>query len=434
MDATSRSMIVVHLTVREGLSSVFQAQVLAPMSMLLERGRDVRLVVLTPLGQLLRRSSRRAWQLRLHESRQRSKLSIRRLPSPPARLRRLWPDSSVLAYFLKNINGHERYGQPILLHCRGIDAVLLALGLRRRGANVKVLFDCRGLTGAEYAYVRGYREIEDASSEVAIQARRIERGERAAAQKADGMICVSSAMRRYVVEEWGVDPEKVTVVPCATDASKADDSVGRRNEVRRRLGLVDRFVVVYSGSLEAWQAPLVWLGWFKVIAKMRSDAHLLVITTHPERMRFYRKQAGVPRSGLTVISVAQHQVYDHLAAADCGFLVREPSLVNRVASPVKFAEYLSVGLPVLISEEIGDYSVQVKSNRLGILLPKEQDAAAVEQFKVRFNTVFKEEPRHAIISRCVAFAREHLDWGCAVPLIEEAYAKALLSRDSHDRR
>lgn len=427
-------MLVVHLTVREGLSSVFLAQVVAPMSMLLDRGRNVRLVVLTPLGQFLRRSSRRAWQLRLRETRERSALPLRRLPSPPTRLRRLWPDSSVLACFLKRMKGHERAGQPIVLHCRGVDATLLALDRRRCGDDIKVLFDCRGLTGAEYAYVRGYLEIEDAPSDVAMPARRIERRERVAAQEADGLICVSNAMKRYVVEEWEVDPEKVTVVPCATDAVTAADSVGRRDEIRRRLCLLDRFVVVFCGSLEDWQAPLVWLNWFKVIAEMRSDAHLLVITTHPERMRFFGKQAGVPESMLTVISVAQHQVCDHLAAADCAFLVREPSLVNRVASPVKFAEYLAVGLPVLISEGVGDYSEQVEFHSLGLLLPKKQDDLAVAQFKVRFDAVFQEETTHPLAARCVAFAREHLNWSCVVPLIEQAYVKVLRCGVFHVRR
>lgn len=423
----SRRIPVIHLTVREGLSSVFLAQVVAPMRMLLERGQDVRLVVFAPLGQFLRSSSRRAWHLRLREIQVKSKLKIRRLPSPPTRLRRLWPDSSVLTCFLRGMNGHKRDGQQTLLHCRGVDATHLALDMRRRRENIRVLFDCRGLTGAEYAYVRGYREIGDAPPEVAMQARRIEGSEQAAAQMADGLICVSSAMRRYAVEEWGVDPEKVTVVPCATDAVTAERSIGRRDEIRRRLGLIDRFVVVFCGSLEAWQAPLVWLSWFKVIAQLRSDAHLLVVTMHPERMRYYREQAGVPESRLTVVSVLQHQVYDHLAAADCAFLVREPSLVNRVASPVKFAEYLAVGLPVLISEEVGDYSEQVQSNRLGMLLPMEQDGAAVAQFEAQFDAIFQDRTTQSLAARCAAFAREHLDWSCAVPLIEKAYVKVLLS-------
>ncbi|HXP48650.1 MAG TPA: hypothetical protein VN922_01785, partial [Bacteroidia bacterium] len=38
------------------------------------------------------------------------------------------------------------------------------------------------------------------------------------------------------------------------------------------------------------------------------------------------------------------------------------------SSPVKFAEYLAVGLPVIISENIGDYSAFVSEKNCGSLV------------------------------------------------------------------
>ncbi|MDQ3101430.1 MAG: glycosyltransferase, partial [Bacteroidota bacterium] len=59
------------------------------------------------------------------------------------------------------------------------------------------------------------------------------------------------------------------------------------------------------------------------------------------------------------------QVHGVLAACDIGLLVRSRSVTNEVASPTKFAEYLHAGLPVLISENIGDLSELVQKDRLG---------------------------------------------------------------------
>jgi len=39
--------------------------------------------------------------------------------------------------------------------------------------------------------------------------------------------------------------------------------------------------------------------------------------------------------------------------------------VNRVSSPVKFAEYCLCGLPVIITDNVGDYSGYVRSYKLG---------------------------------------------------------------------
>ena len=46
-------------------------------------------------------------------------------------------------------------------------------------------------------------------------------------------------------------------------------------------------------------------------------------------------------------------------------MIREGTTTNRVASPVKLAEYLASGLKVIISNGIGDYSSMVESQRLG---------------------------------------------------------------------
>ena len=56
-----------------------------------------------------------------------------------------------------------------------------------------------------------------------------------------------------------------------------------------------------------------------------------------------------------------------LSACDMGILIREDSVTNRVASPTKFAEYLSAGLQVIITNNIGDYSDFVKVHQCGII-------------------------------------------------------------------
>ncbi len=62
------------------------------------------------------------------------------------------------------------------------------------------------------------------------------------------------------------------------------------------------------------------------------------------------------------------EVRDVLRECDHGLLVREPTVTNSVASPTKFAEYLCCGLPVIISDHLGDFTALVESERLGIVV------------------------------------------------------------------
>ena len=56
-----------------------------------------------------------------------------------------------------------------------------------------------------------------------------------------------------------------------------------------------------------------------------------------------------------------------LKICDYGLLIREKSITNKVASPVKFAEYLFAGLKIIISPNVGDYSKFVIENNCGYL-------------------------------------------------------------------
>ena len=76
--------------------------------------------------------------------------------------------------------------------------------------------------------------------------------------------------------------------------------------------------------------------------------------------------------------------------ADYGYVFREQSVTNQVASPVKVAEYLSCGLKVLISENLGDYSSMIKENDLGRIIDDDFELEKVSLSKkydiVKFST------------------------------------------------
>ena len=58
-----------------------------------------------------------------------------------------------------------------------------------------------------------------------------------------------------------------------------------------------------------------------------------------------------------------------LAGADYGFLLRKDDPVNKVSSPTKFAEYISAGLNIIMTDCIGDFSDYAFINQMGIVLP-----------------------------------------------------------------
>src|SRR5262249_40039697 len=73
----------------------------------------------------------------------------------------------------------------------------------------------------------------------------------------------------------------------------------------------------------------------------------------------------LPKEALTVVSAPHEGVPSLLAASDLGFLLLQSTANIEVSSPAKFSEYLNSGLPVLITEQVGDFSAIVAEERVG---------------------------------------------------------------------
>jgi glycosyltransferase involved in cell wall biosynthesis len=268
--------------------------------------------------------------------------------------------------------------------------------------------------------VHGARSEVDAPAHVAVAARLADDAQKLAASTCHAMVCVSQEMKRDVVARWQAPEARISVIPCCTDVAAGERALAGRDAARARLGLAGRFVVAYCGSLEAWQMPEASLAAFGTISALRDDAHFLAITTHPERMKVLVEAAGVSADRRTILSVPHTEVASHLACADVGLLIREDSPVNRVASPVKFAEYLSCGVPVVLSQGIGDYSTLVDREAVGCVLPfpgRGDPRPALAQFLER-----QSRDPEGIRRACVSVAREHFDWSVGTRRLDAMYA------------
>jgi glycosyltransferase involved in cell wall biosynthesis len=107
---------------------------------------------------------------------------------------------------------------------------------------------------------------------------------------------------------------------------------------------------------------------FELVRRIKENALFFGITPSPERLVQTLNRRGIRQEDCKVVSAAHTEVPELLAAADLAVLLRDRSNVNRVASPVKFAEYLAAGVPVVLTEGIGDYSAVTRANKVGWVL------------------------------------------------------------------
>lgn len=404
---------IVYAVRHEGLATVFASQVLDRMRVVAEHGLPVDVLVLSPLGQFLRKRLSQRWRDSIAGAITNGNFRIRRLPTMPSRLKSASIDRLILGHAIRRLVSSIAHMQIVLVGRNAVTTNLLLDSRKIRNVSLPVVYDCRGIEHVEAQYV-ACSQTEDVIAESAALERLIAR----AVRDSDRVLCVSHAMKTYLEQHFQLDPAKVLVIPCCVDVSQFKDSESERTSRRRELGLEQEFVVVYCGGLQKWQCVQESLALFQAILGLEAKAYFLAITPSAVGMEGMLASVGIPRERVKVLSLRHSEVPKYLPAGDIGLLLREKSDVNRVASPVKFGEYLAAGTPVLISPDVGDYSELVAKEGIGVVLEEASDSQSAARQVIRFVEQYRER-REQIRQRCADVARTLLNFNTYLPTFED---------------
>ena len=264
---------------------------------------------------------------------------------------------------------------PIILFpkrviARGIIAANIGL-FWRKILPIKVIYDGRGAVDAEWnEYDLGIND--------SIKKRSFD-WEKEAIIKADFRIAVSNKLVTHWREKYQYKGIQHSVIPCTYNESVivVDKSFQQKQEKIWGLSNKD-IVLIYAGGKDPWQSvDLLDSLLFKVLEI--NEKIKVIFLTKPEikQLNIFKKF----QQRVFQIWVAPEKVYSMLSLADYGLLIRENSETNKVSSPTKFGEYLAAGLKVIISENIGDYSQNVKDNELGFLLSSNSSEEVFKNLK-----------------------------------------------------
>jgi glycosyltransferase involved in cell wall biosynthesis len=256
-----------------------------------------------------------------------------------------------------------------VLFCRQPRAAIVGLAARdalasRGDRGPRVVLDLRGIRDVEYLLTLGKR-LSDLSPEERDRLVTYQAQEELACRRADAVLTVSRPMEKLVRERYAVDGARLGRMP--NHAEPVPDAEARREKARADLGIAaDTLLVAYSGTLAAWQMPDASVRIFEALKKHREDARLLFLTPEADAAAKIVAKSGV--KDVLIRSAPPGEAARLLAAADYGLLLRQDDLVNRVACPVKFGEYLACGVRPVVTPYVGDQSKLCETSDLGVVV------------------------------------------------------------------
>lgn len=254
----------------------------------------------------------------------------------------------------------------IILHCRGHIGSYLGLQAKNRlkDKNIRVIADLRGAMIEEYELI--YKDKSLMHNVIAnLSKDKLISIEKYVIFNADKITCVSNSFKNYLVRKYNYSKD-ISVVPTCIDLKQFCYDNEARKRIRKELCIEDRYVVVFSGGCQNWQQPDKIMDTFIKIKSIRENSVLLILSNDIEGFNSYMIKYNIPKNDNIIMSVPYNKVNQYLSACDLALLLRENTIINKVASPTKFAEYLSCFLPVVVSPNIGDLDEYIKTYKFGI--------------------------------------------------------------------
>jgi len=258
-----------------------------------------------------------------------------------------------------------------LLHARSFYPVLLSIFIKFFFDHpIKVIYDNRGLYIDE-------KILSGLIKKASIKEKFFRWFEKYVVKNCDRMVVVSNQFKSYILNKSKHKTlSKIVVIPNRT---LIDMNINLTQKHSNKI------ILVYSGSYAVWQNSTELKKLFIQALNIFNDVIFKIISYEKEKFQSLFSGESELLQRINIVSVEPVKVKEELSKCNCGILLRENNLINNVSSPLKFAEYLAAGLPVLLSEGVGDTESIIKKYDVGIIIKNNNYITALKDLRELLN-------------------------------------------------
>ena len=171
--------------------------------------------------------------------------------------------------------------------------------------------------------------------------------ENRAVNHADLPLFVSDAMLDYHKRRYGYKGIHHVIMPCFNKTSPDSFNVTQ----------YDYPSFVYAGNASVWQAADLMLDVYAGVEKCIPDARITILSNRKEVFMKKLQDRGIKNYDIKYVSL--QEIDAELHKYKYGFILREPHIVNKVATPTKMSTYLASYLIPVFTDAVDDFKKNV---------------------------------------------------------------------------
>ncbi|MBL7877462.1 MAG: glycosyltransferase [Cyclobacteriaceae bacterium] len=169
------------------------------------------------------------------------------------------------------------------------------------------------------------------------------------------------------------NPAHTVVIPCCVDSQLFSPSKVSReilDKWRGKFNLLQRDkIIIYHGSWGTWYLTNRVLEFMACAANFDPDYFFLIVTpTNHESILKEAKEHKVPVNRLGVVAATRSEIPELLRLATLAIFFINPGFSKQASSPTRLAEIVSMALPLVTNQGIGDNDVLLTNQPCGFLV------------------------------------------------------------------
>ncbi|MDQ4078165.1 MAG: glycosyltransferase family 4 protein [Chloroflexota bacterium] len=243
--------------------------------------------------------------------------------------------------------------------------------------------------------------------------------ERWGLRHADAVTAASRTLESLVLS-MGVPPARVAYVPNGPGARWPEPHPADVSRLRAELALDDRPVALLFTRFFEFDPARLAGRWARVVAE-HPEARLLVVGKGLMGEEEIFRNAAAAQGVAESVVEAGWQSFDALPAyfalARVALYPMDDTLVNRTKCPVKLADAMQAGLPV-VGEAVGQVAEYLAGNTGGLLVPPaDDDAFVAATLRLLCDSELASSLGHTATQRLTT----HFDWPIQAERVETLY-------------
>jgi len=277
--------------------------------------------------------------------------------------RKKWLPSILQDIILLTLKTFPMVEKDVVFHCRSYEPTFVGLILKKiKEKSARVIFDMRGLWSDEMV-ARGLR------TQGSLRNRIDYKFEKYLLKNSDKIVVMNWRFKEVVYSRYKeLKGNKIDIIQNIYDPKRFSNVEKRKKETRD-------IILGYIGSTDVWHNFETMINIFEKITGILSNENVYFhFGTYRNTKIIEEKTNSTPfRKNIIVRTIDYDGIPNFISNFDIGFSLHGEKILDEVCSPIKIAEYLASGKPVILNKNVKSYAKLIKETGTGYVIEDYSD-------------------------------------------------------------